>query len=454
MAMQPSISHPLGVNQAPSVQSRAGAMETLPAPTTLQETGLPQGLVEELVLKQLHQSGVIDLTALVEHLALPGAVLEPVLAQLRRQAQLEIRAESENRRGLRYALTDRGHTAALEAFGRSGYVGPAPVPLELYSKTVQQQSVRHLGMDRVRMRAAFADAIVDEELLDRIGPAVHSGRPLFLYGPPGTGKTFLSQRLVRALGGRINVPHAILVADRIIRIFDPALHRQAERAEHATVLFAHRRDTRFVTCYRPLVVTGGELTLDMLEVRFDTATRIYRPPVQLLAANGVLLVDDLGRQRSSTEDLLNRWIVPLEEQRDYFDLEGGGRFSVPFDTALVFSTNLNPLELADEAFLRRLGYKIRLEYLTPEKYTAVWRLVCDAHGIEHDPQVLRYVLEELHGDAVPLLPCHPRDLIGLALDRSRYLGLPNALSREAMHWAWQNYFVSFPGTGPVAAVAN
>jgi hypothetical protein len=438
-----------------SESGSAAVTEALfPPPKSLRETGLSQGLIEELTLKQLQAGGILDLSGLVERIALPGVVLEPVLAQLREQALVEVRSESLERNGLRYVLTDRGRAAALDAFGRSGYLGQAPIAFELYTDTLVRQSVRRQEINRASMQEAFSDAIVSDDLVDRIGPALHSGRPLFMYGPPGTGKTYLGQRMIRALTGPIGIPHAVLVADRIIRIFDPALHRPIDNPEQPTVLFAKRQDRRFALCHRPLVATGGELTLDMLDVRYDAATRNYRAPVQLLAANGVLLVDDLGRQRASTQDLLNRWIVPLEEKRDHFDLEGGGRFSVPFDTALVFSTNLNPLELADEAFLRRLGYKIRFDYLSPEQYTAIWRQVCEANELEHDPQVLHFVIHELHGDTVPLLPCHPRDLIGLAVDRNRYLGVSGSLSREGITWAWRNYFVTFPDGTKMPAETN
>nr|MDQ2694286.1 AAA family ATPase [Pseudomonadota bacterium] len=374
--------------------------------------------------------------------ALAGPILEELLNFLRAEACVEVRG-SNGGSGLRYALTDRGRAAALDALLRGGYVGPAPVPLEDYSRVVQAQSVHHCVITKDILHDAFAGVVVPEALLDQLGPALHSGRAIFVYGPAGTGKTYISRRLALLVGDVVLIPHAIAVGDIVIQFFDPVVHRPVSADDAGPGLLLEQGfDPRFIRCYRPAVVTGGELTLDMLELHYDPATRQYQAPIQLKANNGTFMVDDLGRQKAATADLLNRWIVPMEERRDFLSVGAGRHFPVPFDMVLLFSTNINPLDLADEAFLRRIGYKVRFDYLTADAYAAIWRQVCREQHIECRPEVLPYVLDELHGgQRVPLLPCHPRDLLGLAVDRCRYLGEPPLVGIEAIRWAWRNYFI-------------
>jgi len=409
---------------------------------SLDEVGVRTELLGDLVCKHLHESGDLDLGRLATRLALPGSVAEDVLTFLRAEGRVEIRGRSLDGPFLRFALTDRGRASALDALLRDGYVGPAPVPLDDYRRVVLAQSVHHASMHRGRVHAAFSDTVIRPSLLDQLGPAVHSGRAVFIYGPPGTGKSFIARRLSRLLGGPVLIPQAILVGDNIIRVREPGLHRPIQ--EHnagMAVKLTEGHDPRFVLCQRPLVIAGGELTLDMLELQFDSATRRYLAPLQLRATNGMLLIDDLGRQRLAPVDLFNRWIVPLEEHHDYLTLRAGQHFSVPFDVVLVLSTNLNPLELADEAFLRRIGYKIRFAPMARDAYEAVWRQVGEESGIAIEPARVRFVIDALHApNQVPLLPCHPRDLLGLALDYLAYQGEPE-LSDQALEWAWNNYFI-------------
>ncbi len=414
-----------------------------PRPRALADTGLSQDFVAELLLKHLYSAGVLELRQLVERVALAGTILEQALGFLRTEACLEVRGGNGSGVGLRYALTERGRSAALDALARSGYVGAAPVPLEDYARVVRAQSVHRLTVTRDLMRTAFADTVIREALLDQLGPALHSGRAMFVYGPAGTGKTFVGQRLTRLLGDEVLIPHALAVGDTAIPLFDSVVHRALESAgDGPGLMLAQGHDPRFVRCRRPVIITGGELTLDMLELRYDPASKQYLPPLQLKAANGMFMIDDLGRQRAPTADLLNRWIVPMEERRDFLSLGSGRHFPVPFDMVLVFSTNLDPLALADDAFLRRLGYKIRFDYLDPAEYEAVWRQTCEARGVPFDLAVFRHLLVELHAERhEPLRPCYPRDLLDLALDRCRYEGEPNAVTVERIRWAWDNYFV-------------
>lgn len=414
-----------------------------PRPRKMADTGLSRNQLEELLSKHLYDGGVLDLQTLVKRTALAGPVLEEILGLLRANEYVEIRGKSDNSVGLRYALTERGRAFAIEASTKNGYLGPAPVAIDDYAALVRAQSVHAHQITRQQMQEAFADIVIRDELLEELGPAVHSARPIFIYGPPGTGKTYIGQRLARLLGEPVLIPHALAVDESTVQLFDPIVHEPVELSQGAGLLLQQGFDPRFVLCQRPAIVTGGELTLDMLEVRYSAATRIHHAPLQLKATNGIYLIDDLGRQRVAPVDLFNRWIVPLENRQDYLSLGSGKRFPVPFDVVLIFSTNLNPTDLADDAFLRRIGHKIHFGPVSRAEYAAIWKQVCEERRIPFDSGLLEFTLAELHQQHnVPLLPCHPRDLIGMAFDQARYQGGTNTITRDMLNMAWKNYFVN------------
>jgi hypothetical protein len=413
-----------------------------PRPKTMAETGLSAAFLGDLLEKHLFEAGVLTLGMMGKRTALTGAIVEDILNFLRREGRIEIRARTADDHGLRYALTERGRASAQAALERSGYVGPAPVPLDVYTEVVRAQRVRDRLVVRAQMHEAFADVVLDPDMLDRLGPALNSGKALFVYGAAGTGKTYITQRLVRLLDDAALIPHAIAVGDAVIQIFDPALHLPLQAVE-PTLLLDEGYDPRFVLCRRPLVMTGGELTAEMLDVQYDPATRRYQAPVQLKATNGMFILDDLGRQRMPPHVVLNRWIVPMEESTDYLKLQSGQHFAVLFDLVLVFATNLDPVELTDDAFLRRIGYKIQFNPVTADQYHDIWKQVCALHAVDYDPAVCQDVIDKLHKPTgIPLLPCHPRDLIDTALDYSAYRGEPDELDIDSLRWAWQNYFLS------------
>jgi hypothetical protein len=427
-------------NEHDAIALRAACIA--PRPKTVAETGLGVTFLGDLLEKHLHMAGVMTLGAMGKRAALAGAVLEEILHFLRREGRVEIRARTTDEHGLRYGLTERGRASAEAAFARGGYVGPAPVPLGVYTDVVRTQSVPDRLVTRERMHAAFDDTVLNPAILDRLGPALNSGKALFVYGPAGTGKTFITQRLARLLDDAALVPHAIAVGESTIQILDPAVHSPLQTAEPG-VLLDDGHDPRFVLCRRPVVITGGELTAEMLEVQFDPATRQYIAPLQLKATNGMFILDDLGRQRVPPRVVLNRWIVPMEEGHDHLRLPTGQHFSVLFDVILVFSTNLDPSELADDAFLRRIGYKINFPPLTADEYHDIWKQTCALHAVDYDPAICQTVIDQLHRPSgVPLLPCHPRDLIDMALDHAAYLGAADELSSDSLRWAWQNYFLN------------
>ena len=415
-----------------------------PRPTQLEETGLSAGFVADLIAKQLLDRGALTIAEMSTLLALAGSIVEPVLNFMRTEARIEVKPRTGQEQALSYSLTEAGRASALDAMMRSGYVGPAPVPLKTYARIARAQTIHGRSVAKSAMRSAFDDVVLEPELLDRLGPSLNSGRAIFLYGSAGTGKTYISQRLSRLFYDLTLVPHAVVIDDIVVQIFDHQLHKVVSYdSGDERILLERGHDPRFNVCERPVAITGGELTAEMLEIRHDPATRLYEAPMQLKANNGIFIIDDMGRQRISPKALFNRWIVPLEEKRDYLDLGYGKHFSVPFDVILVFSTNIHPLELADEAFLRRIGYKIEFKSLTKELYSRIWNDVCREFRVACDPNVLEFVIHKLHAArGVPLLPCHPRDLLGMAVDYAMYSDEPRRVTTSHMQWAWNNYFVS------------
>jgi hypothetical protein len=417
-------------------------MHVAPRPQTIAATGLPIAFLCELVEKHLFEGGVLPMRDLVMRTALSGRLLEELLGFLRKEGRIEVRAQYGDQPGLGYAVTERGRGSAMASLMVSGYVGPAPVPLPHYAEVVRLQSVRGQKVTRDRMTEAFTDTVLDPAMLDRLGPALNSGKAIFVYGLPGTGKTFITQRLARLFADTCLIPHAIAIGDTVVRVFDASVHRQFQ--DNSPVVMLNRgHDPRYVLCTRPLVITGGELTTDMLEVQYDPATRQYRAPLQLKANGGMLILDDLGRQRMSPTAVLNRWILPMEEGVDYLSMNTGQHFRTPFDVILVFSTNLKPQDLVDDAFLRRIGYKIGFHPLDAEQYHLIWQRVCESSALRYEPALCQFMIDALYApNGIELLPCHPRDLIGMALDRAAYLDEGNRLSTHALQWAWDNYFVT------------
>jgi hypothetical protein len=421
-----------------------------PRPIRLEDTGLSDTFLADLIAKHLLEGGVLSLSDLSNRVALAGPILESVLFFMRQEAKIEVRgpANKQSQTNLRYALTDRGREAALDAMLRSGYVGPAPVPLEKYIEVTKAQTVHGRTVSRDAMQKAFAGVILREELLDQLGPSLNSGRAIFIYGHAGTGKTYITQKLVNLFPDTTLIPYAIAVNEVVIEVFDPILHRKVNlRTPDPNLMLESGYDPRFACCRRPVVISGGELTADMLEVHYNAATKQYEAPLQLKANNGVFIIDDMGRQRVAPETVFNRWIVPLEEKKDYLSLGAGRHFSIPFDTVLIFSTNLHPLDLADEAFLRRIGYKIEFPYLQPDEYGLIWDQFCEQNDITCEPDVLDFALGTLYPKhQKPLLPCHPRDLLSIAVDRAAYRGESRRVAKEHLEWAWKNYFVAMnPG---------
>ena len=419
---------------------------SLRAPRTVEETGLPFLFLVELLVKVLFQRGQLHLPELASYVKLSLVVIDPVISFMRQEKMCEVtrRGASGTDADIHYQLTDSGRQRALECLARNAYAGPCPVPLAAYNAQVAAQSVASMHVTRADVQANFDGIAVNARVLDQLGSAMNSGRAIFIHGAAGSGKTYLAERLSGLLQGSIAVPYAIMVDGEVVPFYDPVLHVPAGEAQqvNAGIEKTVQLDARWVRgVRRPAVLTGGELTLDMLDLRFDSVTRLYRAPPHLKANNGIFIIDDLGRQRCSPLELMNRWIVPMDRAIDFLSLHNGYTFQVPFDVVVVFSSNFLPERLSDAAFLRRLGYKIEVPALSENDYEQVFAQTCTKYGVQFDAQAFRYLLHQLHYRCnVALLACYPRDLIRQVRDLARYEGTAMVLSDSVLEWAWNNYF--------------
>jgi MoxR-like ATPase len=414
-----------------------------PLPRTVAETGLSVDQIEQLIVKTLH-TGELNGATLAERMGLPYSLLEPLIERLRAERLIEVRgATGSGTAGFRYALTDLGRERANQYLDINRYVGPAPVSLASYVAVMDDLRQARGFIDRERLEQGFSQLVITDSLFDQLGPAVNAGKAVFLYGPPGNGKTVIGEGLGRALGGYMYVPYAIDVEGQIVTVFDPICHEPYEEEGLTSKLIAEApRDRRWVRIRRPIVIVGGELTMAMLDLTFNPIAKYHEAPLQLKANGGVLLVDDFGRQRMRPEDLLNRWIVPLESRVDYLTLHSGKKFQVPFDVLSVFATNLDPASLADEAFLRRIPYKIAVGDPTLEQFTRIFELVCERRQLRFHQVMVAYLQRRHYRPAGrPLRACHPRDLIDQITALCRYRGVQPVITRELMDAACASYFI-------------
>lgn len=432
----------------------------LRAPRTVDDTGLPFLFLTDLLAKVLYQRGQLRLPELAAHLKLGVGVIDPLVAFLRAEKLCDVArvGNSGTDADLSYVLTEAGRARAAAAVARNAYAGPAPVTLEAYTAQVQAQSVAGVHVTRASMAAAFDGIVVNPQVLEQLGAAMNSGRAVFLHGLAGSGKTYLAERLRDLLSGAIAVPYALMVDGEVVPFYDAVQHRPAGECalRPQGIDRGAAPDMRWVRdVRRPAALAGGELTLDMLDLRFDTHTRLYQAPPHLKSNNGIFVIDDLGRQRCSPEALMNRWIVPMDRSVDYLTLHTGHTFQVPFDVIVVFSSNFVPQRLSDGAFLRRLGYKIEVPPVSECEYATLFRQACESVGLAYDTvsfaQAFDYLLARHREEGVPLLACHPRDLLRQLRDLARYEEQAPTLSARTLDWAWNNYFAAGLRTDVVQA---
>jgi predicted ATPase with chaperone activity len=433
----------------------AEAEHELRAPATLEESGLTLDLVVQLALKTLHFAGELTGSELAKRLGLAYPVVEPALDLLKSQHQCEIAGGTMvGRASYIYRITDAGRTRAAIFLKSSHYVGIAPVPLEQYRRYME--SVAQRTGDKVkrdRIHEAFAHLVISDRVLDQLGPAINAGHSMFVYGPPGNGKTVISQAIRNLLEGDLYIPHAIEVEGSIIRMFDQVNHEPIPAETETSGLDAGvQTDGRWIRCRRPMVTVGGELRLESLELAHSDVTGFYKAPVQTIANGGVLVIDDFGRQQVPPAELLNRWIVPLESRVDYLTMKSGQKIELPFMVLVVFATNLKPADLVDEAFLRRIHYKIFAESPTLDEFMQIFDNCCQERSVPFDRDLVEQLVATYYKPRrIALRGCQPRDIIDHALSLADYLDKPPVLTLDLLEAACAGYFVDEPGVGEHAA---
>lgn len=409
-------------------------------PETLYETGLTETLLEELILRYLLARGEASGRHISDQIKLPFRLLDPILSRLK-QEQLTTYRGATSINDYIHLITDAGRERARAYNHKTTYYGAAPVSLKEYIESVKHQSIEDQRPTEVDLRRAFSDLLVDNKLLERLGPAVNSGRGMFLFGYPGNGKTSIAERITSAFGKYIWIPRALLIDGEIIRLFDPMLHVLETPTQPHGWLNNSQIDQRWLRIRRPTVVAGGELTMSMLEITRNSESKINEAPMQMKSNCGVLLIDDFGRQRMSVDELLNRWIVPLEKRYDYLNMVSGKKTQVPFDQLVIFSTNLEPKDLVDEAFLRRIPYKIEVLDPSEESFRKLFEIMCQKLTIPYRPAVIDYLVEKYYKEAKrPFRNCHPRDLLMQVRNYCLYKTKPLDLLPEYFDYAAENYF--------------
>ncbi len=439
-----SISTPVGAFSPPQINS-------------LEDTGLSQLWLQDLILKVLYFRGYLTGFKVSEEICLPLAgVTDQLLAVLKQEKFIEVKSTQGGGLGsglgdgaYTYGITSAGMIRAREALDRSQYAGPAPVPFEVYNESIRRQKSGRLSVTTRTMRQILAQMVISESSFQRLGPALNSGTSIFMYGPPGNGKTSIARAFGNlVLSQSMYIPYALYLDGQVIKVYDAVSHTLASDGEangtNATGNLRSnvRRDPRWLKIRRPFIVVGGELTLEGLDLVFDDTTKYYEAPFQVKANGGILLIDDFGRQQVRPRDLLNRWIVPLENRVDYLRLHTGRKVEVPFDVLIVFSTNLPPKDLVDEAFLRRLRHKIEIGDPSYEEYREIFRRVAADKRVEYNDQGLAYLLQEWYLKRNrKLRASHPRDLCDQILDIASYLAVQPTMSREMLDQAARAFFV-------------
>jgi hypothetical protein len=410
-------------------------------PTTIDETGLNRSQIQDLIVRVIYNRSRVTGMELAQELRLFYSVIDPVITMMRNSEWIDIAGQ----RGFgdtnyEYILTPRGIQAAADSMEKTSYSGPAPVPFAQYLEATKKQTIKNMIITRRNIRKAFADLIITDQVLNEVGPAVNSAASIFLFGYPGNGKTSIAERITRLMGDDIYVPYAIDVDGQIVKLYDSIVH---DLVEGDTNIGNTTYDLRWAKIKRPVVVVGGELTLPMLDLTYNENGKFYEAPFQMKANGGIFLIDDFGRQQCRPMDLLNRWIVPLEKRYDYLTTVTGQKLEVPFDQLLIFSTNLDPSQVADEAFLRRIKFKIEVRDPDESQWRQIWTLVCKGRKVNLDPKGLDYLVEKWYKpEERPFRMCHPRDILDQMISIAKYNMEQVTFNPDLIDAACATYFVS------------
>jgi predicted ATPase with chaperone activity len=419
-----------------------------PAPETPEDTGLPASLMEQLILKLLYSRGDLLGRDLSVALGLKFSLIEGFIEYLKRQYLIQAKTSmGMGDSTTLFALTETGRNRARECMENNQYAGPAPVPLYQYTYVVRRQKREEGWLSKEALDHAYRRMVMTQRVLGQIGPAVSSGNSFLIYGQPGNGKTFLAEALGNLDDSAVYIPHAIECQGTVIQVFDPVYHQPIQDTDEPSVLtFQPQHDHRWVKCRRPFIVTGGELTLEMLDLKYNATSKVYDAPYQLKANNGIYLIDDFGRQLCTPAEVLNRWIVPMERRVDYLKFHGGGKMTVPFEAFLVFSTNLKPDQLGDEAFLRRIQYKMLLRSPHEEEFVTIFQRYCESRSLEYQEDVVsRFIEKHYRRTGKPFRRCHPRDVISHAIDLMNFERRPFELTDDLLNRAFESCFLEEDG---------
>jgi len=441
LAAPPTVAQPSSL-AAPSIgisAPNAAKEKFVPkAPANLREAGLNPSMLESLVLKFLLTNGSASGGAIANTLCLPNAPVIEQLSQLKQQ-QIVVYVGAANAGDFTYTLTDAGRDRARRMMEDSMYVGAAPVPLDKYIESVKAQTITLMNPSQQDLRRAFSDLLVSEEMFDTLGPAINSGKGMFLYGYPGNGKTSIAERITRCFGDEIYIPKTISVEGVIIKLFDSENHEVTE-SKGSGILRVDKHDERWVKVRRPTIVVGGELTMEALEVQYNRTTKTCEAPLQLKSNCGTLVIDDFGRQRMRPVELLNRWIVPLEKRYDFLSLPNGKKIQVPFDQLIIFSTNLEPKDLVDDAFLRRIPYKINVQDPTEEQFRKLFDFIAPKMDMEVRKDCIDHLIETHYRGKRPFRCCQPRDLLLQIRNYCLYQGKTKEMTKQYFDFAAGVYF--------------
>ncbi len=417
-----------------------------PPPRTIEDMKLPVVMMRDIMLKTMYRKNVTMVSEVAKAICLPIQVTQELVDMARDQRLLEatgtLNANNGNEMG--YQLTDLGKARALDALAQSEYFGPMQVPLEVYREQVERQSVRNMQITRAQLEGAMGHLVLPDALIGNLGPAVSAGRSILMYGPPGNGKSSISNGIRDALGDKIFVPRAIEYASQVITVYDPIVHSAAsdEEQDPNSLRRVTRYDSRYVKCERPTVITGGELSLDMLDLVYNPTARTYQAPLQLKSTGGIFIVDDLGRQKEPPQSIVNRWIVPLEESKDILALQSGEKFEVPFDTLVIFSTNFHPNEIFDQAALRRIFFKIKIDGPNQKNFLKIFAMVAKKRKMPLDEPTLIHLLKNKYPTIDNTFANYqPIFLIDQIIAICEFEGIPYQMTPELMDRAWANMFV-------------